>query len=165
MDPTELGRQLREGDNPFLANRRWIIGLSLFSCAALGISGLYQVGILKKLPQPPGAAFNSEKVHGSRLAYGILKVPDSFLGLVSYAMTAALAAAGSPKRAETNAVIPIAMACKLMADAGAAGFLTFDEVTKIKALSIWSFLTAVPTAIALPLAFPEAKAALQRIKS
>lgn len=165
MNPQALSRDLRESQSPFLSRRRGIIGLSLLACAALSVTSLYQIGIIKRLPQPPSTDFNSKKVHGSALAYGMLQVPDSFLGLASYSITACLAAAGTSDRWKTQPLIPIAMAAKLIADAGAAAVLTFDEITKLKALSIWSFLTAGCAAIALPLALPETKAALCRIKS
>ena len=124
--------------------RRGIIGLSCFSCGLLGGVALYQLGILKKLPQPPLRGFNSAKVHKSTEAYPF-GVPDALLGLGSCAVTAALAAVGSP----------IMLGCKLLADAAAAGKLTLDECTKIRAFSIWSLLVTASTLAALPLAYGE----------
>jgi hypothetical protein len=144
----------------YLKYRRGIIGLTFFSCAALGVVAAYQVGILKSLPQPGARAFSTEKVNGSGQAYSMLRVPDGFLGLVSYAMTACLASMGQPDRWRTSPLVVLGMGFKVLADAGMAGKLTLDEVTKIRAFSIWSVFTSVSTLAVLPMAYPEVKAAL-----
>jgi len=136
-----------------MKRRRGIIGLAFFSCAVLGTVALYQIGIIKKLPQPPSRAFNSRRVHRSSQAYAILQTPDAFLGLASYAVTACLAAMGTENRAPW---MSIALALKLLADSAMALKLTLDEATKLRAFSIWSILAAAATWTALPLALPEA---------
>jgi ABC-type molybdate transport system permease subunit len=59
--------------------------------------------------------------------------------------------------------MPIGMGLKLLADATFAGKLTADECRKYRAFSLWSVLTAAATFAALPLAIPEARAALRRL--
>lgn len=130
------------------------------SCAALGVVALYQVGILKKLPQPKSCAFDTEKVHGSAEAYSMFRTPDALLGLVSYAITACLASMGSEKRWQTQPLVPIGMGLKVLADAAMAGKLTFEEFTKFRAFSLWSVITAAATFATLPVAYSEVKAAL-----
>ncbi len=71
LSPDELGRALREGKEPFLKNRRWIVGLALY------------------------------KINGSAQAYEILQTPDAVLTSSSYAATAVLAAMGPPDRVQT----------------------------------------------------------------
>ncbi len=164
ITPDELGRELRQGYSPFLKRRRGIIGLCFFSCGVLGAVALYQIGILKKLPQPRGRAFDTAKVNGSGQAYSILATPDAFLGLASYAVTAALVGMGSENRSQTHPWIPIAMGAKLLADSAMAAKLTVDEANKFRAFSLWSVLTATATWIALPLALPETMAAVHELK-
>ncbi len=164
ITPDELGRELREGYSPFLKRRRGIIGLCFFSCGVLGAVALYQIGILKKLPEPQGRAFDTAKVNGSGQAYSILATPDAFLGLASYAVTAALVGMGSENRSRKQPWMPIAMGAKLLADSAMAAKLTFDEATKFRAFSLWSVLTATATLIALPLGLPEAMAAVHQLK-
>jgi hypothetical protein len=53
MDATKLSRYLREGDDPDLRRRRWVVGLSLVGTAAGQIVGLYQTGIGEMLHDPP----------------------------------------------------------------------------------------------------------------
>ncbi len=162
--PEELGRELRQGHSPFLKRRRGIIGLSFFSCAVLGAVALYQIGILKKLPEPRWRGFNTGKVNGSGEAYSVLAAPDAFLGLASYAVTACLAAMGPEDRFRTHPSMPIAMGLKLLMDSAMAGKLTLDECRKFRAFSLWSILTAAATWAALPLGIPEAEAALLRVR-
>ncbi len=164
LSPEELGRDLRHGYGPFLKRRRGIVGLSFFSCAILGAVALYQIGILKKLPEPRSKFFDTAKVNGSGQAYSILATPDAFLGLASYAVTAALAAMGAENRSRTHPWMALGMGAKLLGDALMAGKLTLDESKKFKAFSVWSVLTALTTWTALPLAFPETKAALQQLR-
>jgi uncharacterized membrane protein len=161
--PAELGRELREGTSPFLKRRRGILGLTLFSSAVLAGVALYQTGILKKLPQPSWRGFDAEKVNGSAEAYSILTIPDGLLGFASYAVTACLVGAGSEERSRMNPWLPITMGLKLLADAAFAGKLTLDECRKFQAFSLWSLLAASATFAALPLALPEAKAALHQL--
>lgn len=165
LTPAELGRDLRHGYSVFLNRRRSIIGLSFFSCAVLGTIAFYQIGILKKLPEPRLKRFDSAQVHGSGEAYSMLETPDAFLGLASYAVTATLAGMGSENRSQTHPWMALAMCAKLLADALMAGKLTLDELRKFKAFSLWSAVTAVATWTALPLAFPETRAALRQLQS
>ena len=163
LTPEELGRELRQGYTPFLKRRRGIIGLSLFSCGVLVAVALYQIGILKKLPEPRGRFFDTNKVNGSGQAYSLLATPDAFLGIASYAVTAALAAMGPENRSRAHPWMALAMGLKLFADSAMAGKLTLDECKKFRAFSLWSVLTAAATWTALPLALPEAKAAFLRM--
>ncbi len=159
--PETLGRELRSGSSLFLKRRRSIICLSFFSSAVLGGIALYQTGILKKLPGPRGRGFDAEKVNGSGQAYSILAIPDALLGLTSYGVTACLAGLGPETRWQTHPLMPIGMRVKLLADAALAGKLTIDSCRKYHAISVWSLMTAAATFAAVPLAIPEAKAALR----
>jgi hypothetical protein len=164
LTPEELSRDLRHGYGPFLKRRRGIVGLSFFSCAVLGTVALYQIGIIKKLPEPRSKSFDTGKVNGSGEAYSILSTPDAFLGLASYAVTAGLAGMGAENRARTHPWMALGMSAKLLGDALVAAKLTLSEIREFEAFSLWSVLTALATWTALPLAFPETKAALQYLK-
>jgi hypothetical protein len=54
---------------------------------------LYQTGMLRSLPDPPGAIFDSEWITSSKDAHP-LGIPDALLGLGSYGATLALLLAG-----------------------------------------------------------------------
>ncbi|MGA8027508.1 MAG: vitamin K epoxide reductase family protein [Bryobacteraceae bacterium] len=150
---------LRTGSEPLLKNRRAIAGLSVFSGTVLGGIALFQMGVFKKLPDPPLAFFDSERVNGSKEAYSIAETPDALLGMISYAATGCLAGMGGTDRWTTQRWIPIALAVKTAADAALAGKLSIEQWTKFRKFSFWSMLVAGATFAACPLAIPEAKQA------
>ena len=162
MTPEELGRELREGDDDFLKRRRGIVGLSLLSVSCMGLIALYQMGLLKKVPEPPG--FDAEKVHGSALGYSLFAVPDALLGLMSYGATAALAGMGPSDRAETHSWAPLAMGAKTLLDATLAAALLGIQPIKYRAFSFWAVISSGAAMSAAPLAWPEARAALRRLR-
>ena len=58
----------------------------------MGFIFLYQLGLIKHLPEPPLPGFNADKVDASSEAYAYFATPDAVLGLTSYAITIGLAA-------------------------------------------------------------------------
>lgn len=162
MNPAQLSRALRHSNDPFLARRRRVIGLSLISIASMSVITLYQTGIIKHLPEPPG--FDADKVDASEEAYALFATPDAALGLVSYAATLALAAMGGPDRAWKQPWIPLALATKALLDAAQAGRLTVDQWTKHRAFCSYCLVAAGATFAALPLVIPEARAAWQHLR-
>jgi hypothetical protein len=165
LTPGELGEDLREGSSKFLNFRRAVVGLSFFSGAVMGGIALYQIGILKRIPEPRWRRFDAEEVNGSAEAYSHFATPDALLALVSYAVTACLAGMGAQTRSATHPWIPISMAAKALLDAAVAGKLTIDEWTKYRAFCFWCLLTTTATFAALPLVIPEARAALRALES
>ena len=163
MKPEELSRELRTGSGPFLARRRGIVGLSLVSVNAMGLIALYQMGIIEHLPEPPISGLDADKVDASAEAYAYFATPDAFIGLGSYAVTMGLAAMGGADRVTQRPWIPLALAAKVLVDAAQAGRLTVDQWTKHRAFCFWCLLAAGATFATVPLALPEARAALDRV--
>lgn len=137
----------------------------MFSSAVLGGIALFQVGILKHLPDPPLSHFHADAVHSSPQAYAIFGIPDGLLGMGSYAATAWLAAAGPKDLWKRPRWLPVAMGCKTVLDAAVAGKLTVDEAVKFRKFSAWSLIVAAATIAALALAIPEAVKALRDVRA
>lgn len=116
MTPSELSRELREGQSPELANRRWVFGLSMAGVVIGQIVSFYQLGIIKKLPDPPIGIFDSNKVNASDYAYKRGYTPDAVFMLFTYATTAWLAAMGGKNRAKDMPLIPLLMGIKAVFD-------------------------------------------------
>ncbi len=163
MRPRELSRQLRLGTGSQLARRRGVVGLSLLASASMGVITLYQMGILKHLPEPPFPVLEGDRVDASEEAYSMLEMPDAPLGLVSYALTTALAAAGGQDRISERPWLPLALAGKVGIDALQTGKLTYDQWAKHRAFCSWCLLAAGATFASVPLVVPEAFAALRRL--
>ncbi len=154
--PSELSRELRLHRSPDLNRRRWLIGLSLAGVAIGQIVGLYQTGILRRLPDPPVRPFDSNRVNASDYAYKRLQVPDAFLMIGTYAATAALAAAGSEDRAREAPWLPVAAATKIAYDVATNLRLAREEWQGNKALCAYCQTATLISVASAALAMPEA---------
>lgn len=163
MEARELSHQLRHGNSRFLNRRRAVVGLSMVTMGSMGLITLYQVGIIKHLPEPPLPRLDADKVDAAGEAYARFATPDAVLGLASYAGTTLLAAIGGIERAERQPWMPLALAVKVLIDAGQAGILTVDQWTKHRAFCFWCLLAAAATFAQLPLVLPEARTALDQV--
>ena len=159
-----LSRELRTGSGRHLRGRRRVLALSLVASASMGLIALYQMGLLKHLPEPPLPRLDADKVDASPEAYRNLATPDAVLGFLSYAVTMTLAAAGGPRRPEDQPWLPLGLAAKAWLDAFQAARLTRDQWTKHRAFCFWCLLAAGATFAALPLTLPEAREALARLR-
>lgn len=165
MDADTLSRELRLGSSRFLRLRRKVLGLSLVASGAMATISLYQTGIIRHLPEPPLPHLNADQVDALGEAYAILETPDAVLGLLSYSVTACLAAASGEDRWRTRSWLPLALAGKVTGDAIAGSKLTVDQWTKHRAFCFWCLIGAGASLASVPLAIPEARAALRRIRS
>ena len=164
MTAEELGRALREEQTPFLKNRRWVVGLALYNILAMSAISLYQMGILKHVPEVHLPGEDADKINGSAQAYEILQTPDAVLAIGSYAATAALAAMGPPDRAASLPWPAVGMGIKALADAAFAVMLLIEQPTKYKAYSSWCVTGALAALAVVPLAYPEARAAWNQLR-
>lgn len=161
--PTELSRELRLHRSPDLHRRRWLIGLSLAGVAIGQVVGLYQTGILRRLPDPPVRPFDSNRVNASDYAYKRLQVPDAFLMVGTYAVTAALAAAGGEDRARERPWLPIAMAAKAAYDVATNLLLAREEWKDNKALCAYCQTATLLSLASAALAVPEAARGMRHL--
>lgn len=158
-----LGRELRLGSGRFLPQRRGIVGLALTATGSMGLITLYQMGIIRHLPDPPLSMMDSDKVDASAEAYSRFSTPDGILGVGNYAMTAGLAAMGGQDRAKKQPWIPLALALKVAFDTSQAIRLFFDQKNKYGTFCFWCLLAAGTTLATIPLVIPETIAALRQL--
>lgn len=161
--PAELSRELRLHDSPDLRRRRWLVGLSFVGVAIGQVVGLYQTGILRRLPDPPVGPFDSNRVNASNYAYKRLQVPDAFLMAGTYAVTAGLAAAGGEDRARDEPWLPVAMAAKTAYDVATNLRLAREEWKDNQALCAYCQTATLVSVASLLLALPEAGRGLRRL--
>lgn len=164
MTPSQLSHQLRHDSGDFLDERRGIVIASLTAIGCMGLIALYQMGVIKRLPEPALPGLDGEKVDASEEAYSHFQMGDAFIGLGSYAATMGLAAMGPKDRARTQSWIPLALAAKAGADAAQAAKLTYDQFAKHKAACLWCLVAAAATLVTAALAIPEARAAVEQIR-
>lgn len=164
-NPEGLSQDLRSGTAPFLGQRRAVVGLSFAASGAMIVVALYQMGILKHVPEPDLPHFDADKVDASEEAYGHLEVGDAFLGLVSYGVTATLAAMGPSDRSQRKPLLPLILTGKAVIDTLQAARLTRDQWTKHRAFCSWCLAAAAATFASLPLTLPEARSAVASLWS
>ncbi len=162
-DAGELSRELRHGSGEFIEKRRQVAALSLVSIGSMALISLYQMGIIRHLPEPPLPRLNADKVDAAADAYELLAMPDAVLGLSSYATTLMLAAAGGTNREATAPWLPLALAGKAVIDASQAARLTWEQWAKHRVFCSWCLFAAGATFATVPLVIPEARAALQQL--
>jgi uncharacterized membrane protein len=155
MEPRQLSEELRNGSNPDLNRRRWIIGLSILGTTVAQIVSLYQTGIIKKLPDPPISIFDSDKVDASDYAYKRMNSPDGPGMIASYAVTTMLAAAGGKDRASQSPLLPIAMGAKILGDSVVALKLAQEEWQENKAFCAYCQVATLASVASIVLAAPE----------
>lgn len=160
--PRQLSRELRLGSSPDLRRRRWLVGLSLLGVGIGQIVGLFQTGIIRRLPDPPGP-FDSERVDASDYAYRRLQMPDAMLMIGTYAVTAGLAAAGGEDRAERTPWLPVALAAKTLADVATNLLLAREEWRDNRAFCAYCQTATLVSIASSVLALPEAVRGLRRL--
>jgi uncharacterized membrane protein len=164
MAAEQVSDDLRRGTGDFLEQRRRIAGLSSLASFALGVVALYQFGLLRHVPEPRLRVFDADAVDASGEAYQQLKTPDAALGLLSAATTLVLAGLGDRHRAHRAPWIPLLLAAKTAGDAAGGLLLTAEQLTRHRKLCSWCTLAALAQVATLPLALPEARAALRRLR-
>jgi len=154
----------RRHDDPLLRHRRQVTGLALGAAGALGVVSLYQVGILKHVPEPPITVLDADRVDASGEAYTLGSMPDGLIGVASFALTAVLATLGGPDRHRRTPWLPIVLAAKVAADAFGSGLLTAEQATRHRRYCSWCLTAAGASIAMIPAALPEARAAWRTLR-
>lgn len=121
-----------------------------------GVVSAYEMGLVRRLPDPPIGPFNSEKVDASDYAYERMETPDGLLMTATYVATAILAGAGSPRRAAERPWLPVALAGKGVFDVGLNAKLAQEEWAENEALCVYCQAANVASLAIAALALPEA---------
>ena len=162
MKPGAIRRELREADSPSLRRRRWIAALSAVGVVDFAVISLYQLGVIRHLPDPPGRLFDSDKVNGSRKAYAT-GVPDGTLGLALYALTLVLTGAGGTSRTGRPAILDLALGGAVLAGAIGAAHYLYDMVMRQERACPYCLAGAAVSFAMLPLAVRETRAGARSV--
>lgn len=150
---------LRNAADDSVNARRRITSFYLAGSAALAVVAAYQMGLIKRVPEPGLWFLDADRVDASGEAYASLRVPDAVLGLVSYSITLALVTSGGRERISRQPWLPVAAALKVVFDAASGVLLTAEQVAKHRALCSWCVTAAAASWISLPFAFADMRAA------
>lgn len=75
-----------------MRRRRQVVCLSLVSATCMAVVAAYQMGLTKRVAEPPLPLLDADKVDASAQAYEKLSTGDAFLGFVSYAYSSSSSA-------------------------------------------------------------------------
>lgn len=164
LTPVELRTQLQESTDSDMRRRRGIVIASLAGMGSMAAVTLLQTGVVKHLPDPPLAGFDSDKVNSSRTAYA-LGTPDGTLSLAGLAMNVPLAGFGGVSRAERTPYVPIAAAVKSGVEAIAAGWYFYQMPAKEKKWCAYCIAGAIANFTVFALTLPEAVRAFRRLRA
>lgn len=160
-----VSRELRTDSSPVMRQRRRVVTLSLVAVGSMGLITLYQMGIIAHLPEPPIGRLDADEVDASGEAYALFTTPDAALGLASYAVTLALAAAGAVDRAEVQPLLPLALAAKVAFDVLGAAVLTAEQASRHRKFCSWCLLAAGTTVAMAPAVVPETRRAWTALRN
>lgn len=152
-DGDAIRNALREGRSKELQRRRWIAALCAAGVLDFAIITLYQIGLIRHLPDPPGAIFDSDKVNASSSAYAY-GVPDGALGLGLYAATMALAGIGGTSRSGRHAGWDLALGAAILAGVSGAGHYLQDMIRNQKRACPYCLTGAALNVAMVPLVVP-----------
>jgi uncharacterized membrane protein len=99
--------------------------------ASMAAVTLYQMGLIRHLPDPPLHRFDSDQVNASDIAYQY-GVPDGTLTLAGHATNAAMAAFGGVRRAAEQPWVPIAASGKAGLEAAVATKYLFYQMPVVE---------------------------------
>lgn len=147
-----------------MRRRRWAVGLPVLGTTAGQLVALYQTGISKHLPDPPsGGLFDSDRVDASEYAYSRFSSPDAPLMIITYGVTALLAAAGGPDRPRNAPLLPVAMAAKTAYDSFTTVKLAREEWKKNRAFCAYCQTATLASLLSAALTLPEALRAARHL--
>ena len=104
------------------ANRRKIAALSALGLLDFSLISLYQLGVIKRLPDLPFKIFDSNKVNASKNAQ-VMGLPDGTVSLTLYAANMVLAAGALKAKKRGNTFDWLLGAATLGQAAGGAYYL------------------------------------------
>lgn len=151
-----IRNELRHGQSPSLNRRRKIGLLSAIGLIDFAIISLYQIGVIRHLPDLPARIFDSDTVNASEKAYK-MHLPDGTTGTALYATNLMLCSFGGSNKTGRSPWLSAALGLTVAGGAlGALDYL-FDMTFKQKKVCLYCVTGAAVNFLMVPLAWKEIK--------
>ncbi len=134
--------------------RRAVMALAIFAAADAIVVALRQTGVIRRLPEPPGRIWDTNRVVTAPVAYAV-GVPDAPIATLAYLALVGFAArlgGRSPRRRPRSA---LGLAAGAGGVAAGAAFYLWHMLAREKRLCPYCLGTAAASFAMLPLALPE----------
>lgn len=162
MNINAIRKQLRDGKSPSLTRKRKIALLSAIGLVDFSLISLYQLGVIRHLPDFPGKIFDSDKANGSHKAYAA-GVPDGPISLVIYGLNIVLASAGGTKKSGRHPVFDVLLGGLITGTAlGSIGYI-YNMITEQEKACPYCILGATLNFAMVPYALPDAQRSLKKL--
>jgi uncharacterized membrane protein len=162
MNIDAIRQALLKGNSPSLKRRRKIALLSVFGILDFCLISLYQLGIIKAMPDPPGKIFDSAKANGSRDAYQF-GAPDGPISLLMYAGNILLASALGSRKSGRPPVFDLLLGGLIAGSALGSVNYMYSMIFKQQKACPYCITGAALNFAMIPYVYPEVKASLQEM--
>lgn len=161
--PARLKHEILEDGSPALRLRRAAAGMSLLGIGMMAATTMLQMGMVRRLPDPPLRGFDTRKVNTSDEAYSY-GGPDSPMNILAHAVNLVIAGMGGADRARAQPWLPLlAVAVEAPQSAVAAKYL-FHQMPKVdRAWCPYCIVDALTHFATLALVLPEALRAARHL--
>ena len=164
-EPSALRSYLQNGSDTNLSLRRGAVAVSLLGMAAMAITSLLQMGLVKRLPDPPAGNFDTKKVNSSDEAYSY-GGPDSPVAITGHGVNMVLASMGGRDRAERQPWLPVLAAVVAGIQASTAARYLFYTMPKVdKAWCPYCIVDALTHFATVAFTLPEALKGVRKLRS
>lgn len=163
ITPEQLREEIQTDTSRYMRLRRAAIGATLLGIGMMSLTTLLQMGVVRRLPDPPVGNFNTKKVNSSDEAYSY-GGPDSPINILAHAVNLVLASTGGPDRARRHAWLPLlAAVVELPQRVVAAKYLFYQMPYVDEAWCPYCITDALTHFATLALVMPEAVAATRNL--
>jgi uncharacterized membrane protein len=164
-EPRDLRQWILHDRGRNMRLRRATVAVSLIGIATMAATTLLQMGIVRRLPDPPIGNFDTGKVNLSDEAFSY-GGPDSPINILAHALTMVVAATGAPDRAREHPWLPLlAAALEMPQSLVAAKYLFYQMPYVDKAWCPYCIVDALAHFATLGLVLPEAVEAADSLLS
>lgn len=125
MRTAAIRQELLTGTGADLEKRRKLVALSAIGIVDFAVITLYQSGVIKRLPELPFSAFDSNKVNADTKAYQ-MGAPDAAISALTYAATMVLSTWGGSKESGRSAETDVLLGATVAGNAGGALYYLYD---------------------------------------
>jgi uncharacterized membrane protein len=134
--------------------RGWLVAVAAVAAADALIVALRQTGLIRRLPEPPGRIWDTNRVVTAPVAYA-LGVPDAPIASLVYLSIIGFATRLGSRHARRRPWSALGLAAGATGAAAGAAFYLWDMLAREKKLCPYCLGTATASFTLLPLALPE----------
>ena len=163
LEPGAVRAELRDGRSPSLARRRVVGLLAAVGLVDFAVITLYQIGLIRRLPDLPGRVFDSNRVNASAKAYE-RGLPDGATGALGYAVVLALASAGGSRRSGRSPLLDLALGGVVAASAATAAGYLWNMAREQEKACAYCIVGAALNFAMLPLVAPDVRDAVEELR-